>query len=795
MGHSSIPALLPALLLLFLSLRAHGSYSRGSLPPILELLNGTIVTTSSLWAARRAEMAALLQSTMYGTFPTGPPPALTAVTLTNTSSSRGYEVSWVNASFATPGPGCATEFEVVRPAHCTAASPCPVSMMSREHRRWNVVAASRGYVAINYNGGDNGCDSPACAVVDPTRCFADAYPGATFALIARRAYLASRVLDAVCSATLPYADCARVGIAGHSRNGKQSLIAAGFDARFSAVVDSSSGAAGIAPYRLSGGDAQGERPASEWPGPWWLPSLRGYDGEEDRMPVDAHCIGGLIAPRPLLLAMATNDGVLSTFSVEAAADDVRSAYAFLGAPTAALAIDYRPGDHHGYEAVSRYIDFYDAAFGYAGPATAPPAGVACGALCAAKPFSRPSAAPHIALAGSVAGGVVGGVAGGAAGSVASPPAGGVAGPFHAFSWNAWDAAQGPDKPVPSANATSLERIAWVLGAAPASGPVNDPGGTYPPASDLLYVDELQLHTREAPAGVVRQDCALGGNIISGALFYREDMRTRTPPTPAGWPAVVWLHGPVHAKGYEAPYATDSMGMPGALADASFVVLAYEQLGYGLRLEEGANFYARHVRWSKLGAAVHDAMSAVDVLSADPRGFHPAGAPDALLPFPRVDPARIFLAGYSVGGAVALFAAALDARVAGVAAVSAWTPLRTDTDARPSGGIRRWWQLHATLPRLGWFADGAPAPLAPQAALPFDYDDVLRAVAPRPVYVHTPLRDRMNNATEVASTCAALRTREGYSALECASPPGVNALDATARAAVTQWLEKQAAARA
>lgn len=50
--------------------------------------------------------------------------------------------------------------------------------------------------------------------------------------------------------------------------------------------------------------------------------------------------------------------------------------------------------------------------------------------------------------------------------------------------------------------------------------------------------------------------------------------------------------------------------------------------------------------------------------------------------------RIFLAGYSLGGNVALHAAALDARVAGVAAFSAFTPFRTDSNDRPTLGLRR-----------------------------------------------------------------------------------------------------------
>ena len=405
---------------------AAANYSRGSLPPILEFVNGSAVVTPAQWPARRQEIGELLQAHFYGTLPPGPPPPIRTGVLLNSTSQRGYTVDWYNVTFATPVADCSTVFEVVMPARCAAASPCPLSLMSKEHRRWQLGGLARGYVAVNYNGGDNGClPDASCKAFDPTACFARAYPASTFQLIARRAYLAHRVLDFVL--LLPGVNTAQVGMAGHSRNGKSALVAAAFDSRIAAVVDSSSGAAGISSYRLSGGDAGGETPSSGWPGPWFLPSLTAFDGSEDALPVDAHCVAGLIAPRPLLLAMATNDGVLSSFSVEASLGEARAAYDFLGAPPGALQVDYRPGDHHGYESPPRYFDFFDAAFG-----------------------RRPSFPPPPRL-------------------------------FHAFNWSAWAAVQPSPPPLPAPNATALDRVLWMLGDAPAPGPLPDPGGTYPPA--------------------------------------------------------------------------------------------------------------------------------------------------------------------------------------------------------------------------------------------------------------------------------------------------------------------------
>ena len=68
--------------------------------------------------------------------------------------------------------------------------------------------------------------------------------------------------------------------------------------------------------------------------------------------------------------------------------------------------------------------------------------------------------------------------------------------------------------------------------------------------------------------------------------------------------------------------------------------------------------------------------------------------------PDVDASRFLIAGFSLGGTVALHAAALDARAAGVASFSGFTPMRNDTAGRPTGGLRRVARMHALVPRLG-----------------------------------------------------------------------------------------------
>ena len=113
-----------------------------------------------------------------------------------------------------------------------------------------------------------------------------------WALIVARAWVASRALDYVLGdASIP-ADASRVCIAGHSRNGKQSLVAAAFDDRIAAVVGSSPGSPIASPFRFSsdqyyGQDAITSGAKAEWFS-WWAAKSREYVGAEDTMPTDGH---------------------------------------------------------------------------------------------------------------------------------------------------------------------------------------------------------------------------------------------------------------------------------------------------------------------------------------------------------------------------------------------------------------------------------------------------------------------------------------------------------------------------
>jgi glucuronyl esterase-like protein len=218
----------------------------------------------------------------------------------------------------------------------------PVLMTQTSHVAWAAAALRRGWAA---------CLVSACDSDDVT----DELHGAS--RLAWRGWALSRALDLLQDD--PRVDAARVVVAGHSRNGKAALIAAGFDPRFAAVVSSSSGVLGAIPARLCTDRHFGEGVellTRHYP-EWYLPRLRWFSGREQHLPTDAHELLALAAPRPVLVALADNDPVESTWAAERAVAAAGEAHALLGAP-GAITLQRRPGGHEAStETIEGYLDW------------------------------------------------------------------------------------------------------------------------------------------------------------------------------------------------------------------------------------------------------------------------------------------------------------------------------------------------------------------------------------------------------------------------------------------------------
>jgi pimeloyl-ACP methyl ester carboxylesterase len=255
-----------------------------------------------------------------------------------------------------------------------------------------------------------------------------------------------------------------------------------------------------------------------------------------------------------------------------------------------------------------------------------------------------------------------------------------------------------------------------------------------------------------------------GNNLRGDLYYPAN-------TPEGTrlPTVIWLHGFSYPLGYMWVYHTDLHPIL-ALVRAGYAVLAYDQSGFGSRQSETGPFYDRYPHWSHLGRMVEDARAAMDALGKDSL----------------VDPERIYLFGYSMGATVGIYTAALDSRVKAVVSICGFTPMRTDTAARGTGGVARYSHERDLLPRMGFF-------VGHESQIPYDFHELLGMIAPRPTLVVEPQLDRDATPADVHSAVDQARkvyALYGASAkLESREPWDYNRLPDKTQDEIVQWMKE------
>jgi len=121
------------------------------------------------------------------------------------------------------------------------------------------------------------------------------------------AWGASRCLDYF--ETDKSVDPKQVGITGHSRYGKASLVAMAYDPRFAIAYISSPGAGGAELYRRNFGEQMGNL-AGTGEYHWFAGNFIKYDGPlyPKDLPVDSHELIALCAPRPVFIGGGATQG-------------------------------------------------------------------------------------------------------------------------------------------------------------------------------------------------------------------------------------------------------------------------------------------------------------------------------------------------------------------------------------------------------------------------------------------------------------------------------------------------------
>jgi pimeloyl-ACP methyl ester carboxylesterase len=716
------------------------------LPDPLRFLDGRPVRTQDEWNARKQEIKRLFEQYALGTFP--PHPKLERVVTIDETNGPGYRLRHVRLVFGPESKGT-LRVELFIP---DGPGPFPVFMGTPWARPWAQQALRRKYLCALYAASDGQDDADALAAL---------YPEYDFALLPRRAWAGTMTLDYL--ATLKEADMRRVGLTGHSRDGKQVLIEAGLDDRITAVIASSTGVGGTLPYRLAGEYGMGEgieTTTRRFP-TWFHPSLRFFAGREDRLPVDGNLLVALVAPRACMIAFGINDSVSNPWADEQSYLSALKVYRLLGHPER-LSIYHHPGFHATTaNDIEAYLDWFDIQFGRSKRSWD------CRPLYGYD-FDRwradsqenvdPARYPRRSID-----------------DILTIPEGGTV-----SSKADWE------KKV----AEIRKSVQWMLGdeppkmsgmpgmfpARPAPGRAggNATAPRTPPANPQQTAPVLPLVAMQSGAsmGWPKPDQELAafqlgmrfGYNVAGDLYY-----PASAPADAKLPVVIWLHGYGYAMGYEWSYRWDLSPIL-ALVKAGYAVFAFDQIGFGSRIAEAGPFYDRWPHWSQFGRMVEDTRAAIDMLEKNNR----------------VDPERIYLFGYSMGGTLGIYTAALDPRVKGVVSVCGFTPMRTDAADRGTGGIARFSHLHGLLPRLGFF-------IGNEARIPYDYHELLGTIAPRPVFILQPQLDR--DATPADVRTAVDQARKIYALYDAAEklrldePWDYNRLPNPTQDRITEWMKE------
>jgi len=641
------------------------------------------VATQEQWLKKRQWIEKEIQHWITGTFP--PPPDNLQAQLVEEVIQEPWIMRTVELRFGPDHRAKMTVDLMIPPGK----GPFPVFMTQGRGsfepgpRNWALTALKRGYIGCIYAGSDRRDDTEADD--EETDPYAVIWPGYDFTNLMRRAWGASRVIDYLY--TLPLVDKQSIGITGHSRNGKQSLMAAAFDKRITAVIPSSGNTGEGTPWRYTSEKYDNEtirQITSNFPH-WFHPRLRFFIGREHKLPVDQNLMLALVAPRGLMLSSSINEQQGNPWGFEQNYQSVRKVYQFLGADdNLGLRLRYH-GHGTSEEDIEAFVDFYDHVFGRNTHKTDQPLRrfyydysfekwLSMSYEYNTNPLDYPARGIDDLLI-TADGGTVSNVDQWERKKTA------VQNRIH---WGLGEPAKSQSSPRRPRMAENMGRIA--IGGQP-------DGGAYP----------------------------------SGNLYYpMDDEGNRTSDY---LPVIIYLHEYAYAHGYgrfmRELGVENSTSLIQGLVRLGFAVFAFDQIGFGTRVEEGTHFYRKHLHWSKMGKMVSNTSAAAEML-AQMEG---------------IDPERIYTAGYALGATVGLYTAALDERIAGVISVCGFTPMRLDTPDKGTEGIRAYSHLHGLIPRLGFFVE------EPRRT-PYDFHEILACIAPRQVLIVAPTWDRDATSEDV-----------------------------------------------
>lgn len=282
------------------------------------------------------------------------------------------------------------------------------------------------------------------------------------------------------------------------------------------------------------------------------------------------------------------------------------------------------------------------------------------------------------------------------------------------------------------------------------GPLPRPETAIPLDVQVLESERLEKVTRKKITYAASQ-----GDRVPAYLLIPHQCKGRVP-------AVLCLHGTSGPRGRTAGLGPDYPRYTLELAERGYVTIApdYPLLGDN-QTDPAALGYA-----SGTMKGIWNHMRAVDLLES----------------LPEVDSERIGACGVSLGGHNSLFVGAFDPRIKVVVSSSGFDSFADYMNGNLSG-----WCQTRYMPRIESVYGKDPQ------RLPFDFPEVLAAIAPRHLYVHAPLEDS-NFQVESARRCIeAARTVYRLLGVEerivAVYPPGGHGFPAEARENAYRFMDR------
>jgi hypothetical protein len=307
-----------------------------NLPDPLVLNDGRKVTTSQMWwNDRRPEILEDFDREIYGRTPRDTPTVNWQVTSTKyngTTITRQLVGRVDNSSY----PLISVNIQMTLTTPANAAGPVPVIMQfgfvfgdrgGFGGRGLPATRRVRAGAPAGFGGGSAWqqlvlAKGWGCATILTNSIQADNGGGLTAGIIglvnkgqprklddwgvlAAWAWGASRALDYF--ETDKSVDARQVGLEGHSRYGKAALVAMALDQRFAIAYVSSSGEGGAKLFRRNWGELV-ENVAGTGEYHWMAGNFLKYAGHWNDMPVDAHELIALCAPRPVFISGGATQG-------------------------------------------------------------------------------------------------------------------------------------------------------------------------------------------------------------------------------------------------------------------------------------------------------------------------------------------------------------------------------------------------------------------------------------------------------------------------------------------------------